>query len=70
MNQNGAMHRFDAFSGDRFVKTTAKKYNTQFANASSIRKQTLQFFRQKKYLNKSGFSQVIFIAFYNVGLGI
>jgi hypothetical protein len=37
VNQNGAMHRFDAFSGTSLVKTTGKKYNMQFANASSMR---------------------------------
>jgi hypothetical protein len=45
LNQNGAMHRFDAFSGTSIVKTTGKKYNMQFANASSMSNQTLQFFR-------------------------
>jgi hypothetical protein len=47
MNQNGAMHRFDAFSGTSIVKATGKKYNMHFANASSMHGQTLQFFRAK-----------------------
>jgi hypothetical protein len=37
MNQNGAMHRYDAFAGTSIVKPTEKKYNMQFANASSMR---------------------------------
>jgi hypothetical protein len=45
MNQNGAMHRFDAFSGTSIVKTTGEKYIMQFANASSMHIKTLQFFR-------------------------
>jgi hypothetical protein len=49
MNQNGAMHLFDAFSGTSIVKTTGKKYNMQFANASSMRAQTLQFFRLNRF---------------------
>jgi hypothetical protein len=50
MNQNGAMHLFDAFSGASIVKTTGKKYNMCFANASSMRDRTLQFFRQKTWV--------------------
>jgi hypothetical protein len=69
MNQNGAMHRFDAFSGTSIVKTTGKKYNMQFANASSMQIKSLQFFRPMD-LNKSDFLRVIFIALNNAELGV
>jgi len=49
MNQNGAMHRFDAFSGTPIVKPAEKKYNMQFANASSMHVKTLQIFRSNRF---------------------
>jgi hypothetical protein len=66
MNQNGAMHRFDAFPENRLLKRWAKNITRILHFGPACVQRRYNSF-ERIDLNKSGFIPVIFIAVNNAG---
>jgi len=66
VNQNGAMHRFDAFPENRLLKRWAKNITRILHLGPACAQRRYNSF-ERIDLNKSGFIPVIFIAVNNAG---